>query len=189
MSWQRFIALTISAGSTLTLTLAQTVKEEAHLLDKPSGAPQGAVVAAGAAAKVVERQGFWVRVDVPGRTGWIKASGLSFSSGRGGPIAIDTGRMGAGNIVSTSAARGLSAKDLLDGTPRPAEVLKMAQYAPDASALQNFMTQGQINPQVAPVQLKTMEPVPAKPSVSHTHAGSPPAVPSQRAPKKDGDDW
>jgi hypothetical protein len=187
VSWQRFIAaLTISTGS--TLALAQTVKVEARLLDKPSGAHQGAVVAAGAAAKVVERQGFWVRVDVSGRTGWIKASSLSFSSG-GGPIAIDTGRMGVGNIVSTSAARGLSAKDLLDGTPRPAEVLKMAQYSPDASVLQNFMTQGQISPQAKPVQLKTVEPVPAKPSVSQASTGSPPAVSSQRAPKKDGDDW
>jgi hypothetical protein len=35
--------------------------------------------------------------------------------------------MGEGNIVSNSATHGLSAKDLLDGTPRSAEVIKMAR--------------------------------------------------------------
>lgn len=188
MSWQSFIvALTISTISPLALT--QTFKEETRLLDKPSGSHIDAMIASGAGAKVVERQGFWVSVDVSGRTGWIKVSSLSFSSGGGGPIAIDTGRLGAGNIVSTSAARGLSAKDLLDGTPRLSEVIKMAQYVPDAPALQNFITQGQISPQTNPVQLKMVVPVPAKPSGSQAPAGSPPAAPSQRAPTKDGDDW
>lgn len=188
MTWQRFIAaLTIFAGS--ALALAQTFKEEVRLLDKPSGAPQGAVMAAGAAAKVVERQGFWVRVDVSGRSGWIKASGLSFSNGSGGPVAIDTGRLGAGNIISTSAARGLSAKDLLDSNPRPSEVLKMAQYAPDASAVQAFIKQGQVSPQLKPVQLNVVEPPPVKPRAPQAPADSRPAVPSQLAPKKDGDDW
>lgn len=120
----------------------QTFKEEGRLFDKPSGTAQGASISAGTRANVIERQGFWIFIQVGGRSGWIKASALSFSSGGSGPTAIDTGRLGSGNIVSTSAARGLSAKDLLTGTPRIDEVVKMAQFSSDAAAVRQFASEG-----------------------------------------------
>ncbi len=169
---------------------AQTVKEELRLLEKPSGSPQGAPVAAGTAVKVAERQGFWVRVEVGGRSGWVKASGLSFSSGSGGPTAIETGRLGTGNIVSTSAARGLSAKDLLNGTPRMDEVAKMAQYAPDGAAVQAFSGQGRVVALAQAVSLKAADPPAAKPAAAQAEGGRAAAgEPSKPTPKKGADDW
>lgn len=168
----------------------QTVKEEVRLLDKPSGSPQGTPLSAGTAVKVAERQGFWVRVEAGGRSGWVKASGLTFSSGPGGPTAIDTGRLGTGNIVSTSAARGLSAKDLLNGTPRMDEVVKMAQHAPDAATLQAFITQGLVVAPSQPIALKAAEPSPAKqgavaPDSSRTTSSQPPKTGAKRGT----DEW
>jgi hypothetical protein len=146
------------------LSHAQTLKEESRLLDKPSGAAQGAAIVAGTGAKVLERQGFWVRVEASGRSGWLKASALNFSSGSGGPTAIDTGRLGTGNIVSASSARGLSAKDLLNGTPRPEEVAKLNQLMADAAAVQAFITQGEVTALAQAVMLKAPPPAVAAPA-------------------------
>jgi hypothetical protein len=149
------------------LAIGQVVKEETRLLDKPSGVPLGTSVPSGTVTKVIERQGFWVRVDISGRTGWIKASGLSFSSGNAGPAAIDTGRLGTGNIVSTSAARGLSAKDLLNGTPRIEEVAKMIQFTPDKASLIAFGSQGNLVALAQAVSLNAAAPVFVKPVTPH----------------------
>jgi hypothetical protein len=183
-------ALFVAVFAFCGLTHSQTVKEEIRLLDKPLGNSHGDPVTAGTTVKVTERQGFWVRVEVGGRSGWVKASGLSFSSGSGGSTAIDTGRLGTGNIVSTSAARGLSAKDLLNGTPRMDEVAKMAQYAPDNAAVQVFASQGRVVSLAQPVLLKAAEPPAAKPAAAQAEGkreGS--SEPSKSTPKKGADDW
>lgn len=168
----------------------QTIRREASLLEKPSGSPRGGVLPSGTPVKILERQGFWLRVEVNGRSGWIKASGITFSEGSGGPTAIDTGRLGTNNIVSTSAARGLSAKDLLNGTPRMDEVGKMAQYVADASALQSFVSQGRIVTSSKDIVLKARRPVTnrIKPIESDSiHTTTPPTLPAKA--KKGGDDW
>ena len=63
---------------------AQVVREDSTLVDTPDGKAVVFNVKAGTSAKAVKRQGFWVQIEVGGKTGWIKASGLSFSGGAGG---------------------------------------------------------------------------------------------------------
>ncbi len=185
-----FSGLLLALASMYSTAGAQTIKEEVHLRDKPSGSPQGALLSAGTAVKLAERQGFWVRVEFGGRSGWIKASGLSFSSGPGGPTAIDTGRLGTGNIVSTSAARGLSAKDLLNGVPRMDEVGKMAQYTPDASALQSFASQGLVMALSQPIALKVGDPLPAKQGAAAADSSRTTGSEPPKAGAKEGsDEW
>jgi hypothetical protein len=43
-------------------------------------------------------------------------------------VALDTGRACKGNIVAASAARGLSAKDLLEGKPDYKSLQKLEQF-------------------------------------------------------------
>ena len=105
---------------------AQTLREDAILSDKAEGAPGATKLKAGSSVKVLKRQGFWVEVDAGGKNGWLKASQLNFTGATGGPTAIDTGRLGTGNIVATSAARGLSAKDLVSGKPNFDEVKQLS---------------------------------------------------------------
>lgn len=100
---------------------AQTIREEASLFDRQEGKPGAVSLSAGSTVKALRRQGFWVEVDAAGRVGWLKVSQMSFAGATAGATAIDTGRLGTGNMVATSAARGLSAKDLVGGQPNLAE--------------------------------------------------------------------
>ena len=172
------VAGTLTAGATAS---GQTFKEEGRLFDKPSGTAQGPSISAGTRAKVLERQGFWILIEADGRSGWIKASALSFSSGVSGPTAIDTGRLGSGNIVSTSAARGLSAKDLLTGTPRIDEVARMAQFSAGAAAVREFATEGLVVALSKDVSLSVKPPAGDKRNASG-HS-------SKASTKSGADDW
>lgn len=162
---------------------AQVVREDATLVDAPDGKTVVLSVKAGTAAKAVKRQGFWVQVEAGGKTGWIKASALSFSGGAVGPTAIDTGRMGQSNIVSTSSARGLSAKDLVSGQPNVEEVVWLESRSIPPAALQTFLTSGGIVAVAVRVQLTAPRPVAAAPA-----AGLSAAADAKGAPKKKGDD-
>ena len=95
-----FLALFFSAVN----LQAQTLKENTGLFDKPDGA-KTADAKAGTPLKITKRQGFWVEVDAGGKKGWVKLGVVNMASTTGGSVALDTGRTGKGNIVSTSAAR------------------------------------------------------------------------------------
>ena len=98
-----------------TLASAQTFNEDTPVLAAPKAAAKVVGNARGSAVvKVVKRQGFWLEVEAGAIKGWVKISAVKLAAPIG-PTAIDTGRLGSNNIVATSAARGLSAKDLLEG--------------------------------------------------------------------------
>jgi hypothetical protein len=148
-------------------------------------------VKAGESLKVVNRQGFWVEVEAAqGKRGWVKVSILSFAAGAGGPTAIDTGRMGTGNIVATSSARGLSAKDLLSGAPRPEEVAKLDAFAADRAAVQNFLASGSITQLTQTIELRVPE-LPSKKSLPERSDTSKVGAAGSRSEGKKGglDDW
>ncbi len=163
---------------------AQVVREDSVLVDAPDGKGVVLNVKAGTAAKAVKRQGFWVQVDISGKNGWIKASALNFSSGGGGAMAIDTGRMGQSNIVSTSSARGLSAKDLVSGQPNLEEVAWLESRPTPPAALPAFLSGGGIVAASGRIQLSA--PRPAAPAVTApTPAGDAKNTPRKKA----DDDW
>jgi hypothetical protein len=98
--------------------------------------------------------------------------------------------LGTGNIVSTSAARGLSAKDLLNGAPRMDEVAKMAQFAPDGAAVQAFLSQGRVVALAQTVSLKAAAPSTGKPAAAQSEGGRAAVGDSSKpTPKKGADDW
>jgi hypothetical protein len=168
---------------------AQKLKEETRLFDKPSGAQQYSVLTAGASVKVIEREGFWLKVQVGNISGWTKASSIVFSSGTGGPIAIETGRTGAGNIVASSAARGLSAKDLLNGAPRMDEVEKLSKFAiNDSKDLSTFIAQGHVVALAKPIALQVQESkFSITPNTSSANANL--SALQRQQKKKSDDDW
>jgi len=170
---------------------AQTARSDTALFLKPDGPASTLLVRAGDPLKVINRQGFWVEVEAaPGKRGWVKVSILSFAAGAGGPTAIDTGRMGTGNIVATSSARGLSAKDLLNGAPRPEEVAKLDAFAADRAAVQNFLASGSITQLTQTIELRVPEP-PSKKSLPERSDTSKVGTAGSRSEGKKGglDDW
>jgi len=168
------------------------MKEDATAMDAPEGKAAAFSAKAGTAVKALKRLGFWVQIEAQGKAGWVKASALSFSAGLGGPVAIDTGRLGRGNIVATSAARGLSAKDLLNGTPRPDDVQRLAGFAVDVAAVQGFTAQGSMQAPARAVAL--VAPPVATPVAADTgRTGTPGRVVtpsmSNATRRKDSDEW
>jgi hypothetical protein len=164
---------------------AQTLREDASLSDKAEGAPGATKLKAGSTVKVLKRQGFWVEVDAGGKNGWLKASQLNFTGATGGPTAIDTGRLGTGNIVATSAARGLSAKDLVSGKPNFEEVKKLDALSFDPAGIDSFVVLGGVVPSKEKIQLAAAKPAaPAAAAPSPNGATQAPAT-----KKKDDDEW
>lgn len=138
---------------------AQTMKEAVTLLAAPNGVPTSNQLKAGTPIKILQRKQLWLEVAGSEKTGWVQISAIQFSSKGQGPVAIDTGRLGANNIVATSAARGLSAKELLHGQPDAVSVDKLDLLMVDKSAVDWFRKEGQLVVNAHAVQL-----VPPKPS-------------------------
>ena len=184
-----FLVAMVALGCLFTSANAQKLKEDTRLLDKPSGAQQSTALPAGAAVKVIEREGFWLKVQVGSASGWAKASSILFSSGTGGPIVIETGRTGGGNIVASSAARGLSAKDLMSGAPRMDEVEKLSKLAIiDPRDLTTFISQGRVVFLAQPVALKVPE-TKSSSAASTSPASGDSSAPQRQQKKKGDDDW
>lgn len=181
-----FLALFFSAVN----LQAQTLKENTGLFDKPDGA-KTADAKAGTPLKITKRQGFWVEVDAGGKKGWVKLGVVNMASTTGGSVALDTGRTGKGNIVSTSAARGLSAKDLLQGKPDPQAVVKLESYVLDASVVPAFRTEGGIQPLTEKIALTVPPAEPAAKQEEKVKATDTPADDDYDTPKKKKrkDDW
>jgi hypothetical protein len=169
---------------------AQTLKENTGLFDKPDGA-KTADAKAGTPLKITKRQGFWVEVDAGGKKGWVKLGVVNMASTTGGSVALDTGRTGKGNIVSTSAARGLSAKDLLQGKPDPQAVVKLESYVLDASVVPAFRTEGGIQPLTEKIALTVPPAEPVAKQEEKVKATDTPADDDYDTPKKKKrkDDW
>ena len=165
---------------------AQTVREEALLLDKPDGKPGNVKLAAGSPVKAVKRQGFWVEVDASGKTGWLKVSQINFAGATGGATAIDTGRLGTGNIVATSAARGLSAKDLVSGQPDFNEVNKLDGLTAPPQMVQSFLVAGGLVALTEKIQLNAPRPAPTAPKAEGVNSSNnDPSTPKKKA----DDEW
>ena len=169
---------------------AQTLKENTGLFDKPDGA-KTADAKAGTPLKITKRQGFWIEVDAGGKKGWVKLGVVNMASTTGGSVALDTGRTGKGNIVSTSAARGLSAKDLLQGKPDPQAVVKLESYVLNASVVPAFRTEGSIHPLTEKISLTVPPAEPVAKQEEKVKATDTPADDDYDTPKKKKrkDDW
>lgn len=166
----------------------QSVREETRLLDKPSGEPRGGKIMPGTAVRFIERQGFWIHVEVSSQRGWLRASQIRFSSDQTGSISLDSGRMGSGNIVSISAARGLSAKDLLNGKPNLSDVGRLESIRVDAKDVQAFALAGNLRPPPGSVKLITPAPFSGRGIVpGGAGLSQPPSSGSEK--KKNDEDW
>jgi hypothetical protein len=178
--WIAFLCSSLLCG----LLQAQTVREEVVLLDKPEGKLGNVKLAAGSPVKTLKRQGFWVEVDAAGKTGWLKVSQINFAGATGGATAIDTGRLGTGNIVATSAARGLSAKDLISGQPNFEEANKLDTLTAQPAVVQSFLAAGSVVAINQKIQLTAPRPTPA----AAPAAGAGQSSGSSSSTKKKGDD-
>ena len=94
--------------------------------------------------KILKREGFWMQVESSGGRGWIKASTVTMGSTSSGLSGLSSGREGKGNIVSTSAARGLSSKELVAAKPDFNQVEELQRSSVDSKAAEAFASSGKL---------------------------------------------
>lgn len=161
-------AVSVTALLFAPIALSQQVKNDTPLVssDQP-GAISVGTVKSGVSAKVLERRGFWVKIDAGGLTGWIKISSLQFGNGGTSKITLDTGRMTTGNIVSTSAARGMTKGEFLESTPDESALALLKSDVPAADAVVKFSEIGRLMPKkIAALAVPAVNPKPAAESAS-----------------------
>lgn len=181
--WVSAIAALLMSGP----AFSQVFKLDSDLLASEGGTQKVATVKAGASAEVLERKGFWVRVKAAGQVGWVKVTSLQFGASAGGKVGIDTGRLSKGNIVASSAARGMSRGEFLDAEPDERQLAAMLEFAPATAEVDQFRTAGGlIARKITPLSAAPV--APAEPQSPQGNGGTP----SGRAPKpkeKPSDDW
>ena len=178
------VVLWLSAVVVSSNAMAQSLSKAADL--KASPAPEAKTVksvAANVSVKLLKRQGFWVEVSADGATGWIKLSDVNMSAASGpGLSAVDTGRTGKGNIVSTSAARGLSDKELTSAKPDAQQFEQLKALAVKAVDADNFA-------QAAGLKSRTVALLaPSAPGAAVAEGGSPRARSKAAKPTDDDED-
>ncbi len=167
------LLLVVSPDST-----AQEVPATTGLKVSPDEAAKAAgTIQAKSPVKILKRQGFWVEVEAKGARGWLKASAISFGSPGAGLAGLASGREGKGNIVSTSAARGLSSKELVAAKPNPSQVDALDLLAVDSTAAEAFATSGKLARRTVSMLAAPMKP-------SEKSSGNP----KKRTTSKDEDD-
>lgn len=162
------VAASLIALLSAPIAFSQQVKKDTPVVssDQP-GATSVGTVKSGVSAKVLERRGFWVKIEAGGLTGWIKISSLQFGIGGGSKIALDTGRMTTGNIVSTSAARGMTKGEFLESTPNESALALLENNVPAADAVGKFSEIGRLVPKkIAALAVPAANPKPAAESAS-----------------------
>jgi hypothetical protein len=107
------------------------------------------MVRTGTVVTLLERRGFWVKIQTVSAHGWLKLSQISLSSDATGRdiAALATGRTGTGNVVSASGGRGLdNGEDIAKATPNPAAVAQVAKLAVSPSAAEAYAQAGHLKP-------------------------------------------
>jgi hypothetical protein len=117
------------AAIALAAAVQGTVTQDDVIRAEPASTGASvAAIKAGAAVNVVQRSGFWRRVESTAGNGWLKLSSVRVDSGESsgaGLAALATGRGATGNVVTTSGTRGVSAEDLVGAAPDAAELQRL----------------------------------------------------------------
>lgn len=67
--------------------------------------------------KIIEKKGFWVKIELNGQSGWLKLNDIELPSTANKIDALATGRTSSGNVVNTAGVRGLSPEELKNSKP------------------------------------------------------------------------
>jgi hypothetical protein len=109
--------------------------------------------------KVLEKKGFWVKIEADGKSGWVKLSDIELPSIPNNIDPISTGRVANGNIVNTAGVRGLSPEELKSAKPNTLALevaIKNSELIKD-SDIANFINGGGLTPRSSTPQIKAVK--------------------------------
>ena len=96
---------------------AITLKNTALYKDASISSASSISIEAKKTVKIIEKKGFWVKIDFNGQSGWLKLNDLELPNIKPNVDAISTGRASSDNVVNTAGVRGLSPEDLKNSKP------------------------------------------------------------------------
>jgi hypothetical protein len=182
-----FWSMLVSIGTPL---YAQTSNKSTDL--KASPANDSKVIKsipAGTALKLSKREGFWVEVEAGGTKGWVKLSDVTMGQGPAGGLGVlDTGRAGKSNVVSTSAARGLSAKELVAATPDLNEFENLKKLSVTSQDAEQFSKEGGLATRSMPLLASAGAPTQGKAKKKNSDTGAKRKKPEADSHDDDDDD-
>lgn len=171
---QKFVVSLLTLAMLLPLgeLQAQMIAKPADLKAEPmSEAKNLKALQPNTPVKMMKRQGFWAEVEVAGQKGWVKLSDLNMSTGvSSGLIQMDTGRSGKNNIVSTSAARGLSGKELIAAKPDPLQFDQLKSLAVSAADAESFSKSGGLQTRTLSLLVAQSPPAASNPATGQSGA-------------------
>ncbi len=94
---------------------------------------------------ITQRLGFWVKVKVNNTAGWLRLSDVHFAEAGNARVnlsSLELGRTGKNNIVSASAARGLSANQLQEAPADFSAVERLVSLSRNEELLLKFRNEG-----------------------------------------------
>ena len=116
-------------------------------------------VASKKSVKVLDKKGFWVKIETDGKSGWVKLSDIELPNIPNNIDPLSTGRAASGNIVNTAGVRGLSPEELKGAKPNTAALevaIKNSELIKD-SDIANFINGGSLTPKSSTPQIKTVK--------------------------------
>ena len=145
-----------------SFALAQQAKatKPADLLAEPTtGAPKSGSMTAGQAISVLDKKGFWVKVQSGSQSGWVKLTDIELPNAVTKIDPMSTGRTSGGNIVNTAGVRGLSPEELKGSKPNTAAVDQAVQNAAKVSDsdVSAFVSSGGVVPRANVPEVKVVK--------------------------------
>lgn len=114
-----------------------------------------AQLAIGAMVEQLELRGGWIRVQAAGQEGWLRSTHVRSLQAPAASPASANPLTGLGGVFSassnrptaTTGTRGLTAEQLANAQPAPAEVQRMEGFAQNAAQAQQFAKSGKLQAQ------------------------------------------
>jgi Bacterial SH3 domain len=103
-----------------------------------------------ASVEALERKGGWTRVKTSSGEGWVRMLALRYKPGSakagdsGAKELYNVARTGSSGTQTTTGVRGLSAEQISNAQPNPAEMEKLKEFTADRGAATGFAAEGSL---------------------------------------------
>jgi hypothetical protein len=189
-----FIIQALGYSSAVLAQQAKATKSADLLAEPAAGAGKSGVMTSGQAVSVLDKKGFWVKVQSGNQSGWVKLTDIELPNAVTKIDPMSTGRASGGNIVNTAGVRGLSPEELKGSKPNTAAVDLAVQNASKVSEsdVAAFIASGGITSRANVPEVKAVK-VTSSGNVSKSEAGgmsaSQSALGSSAKSSKDNKEW
>lgn len=160
--WLRAIAIVLAIGAGAAAAEPVTVERESPLYAEPRlDAPPVALLAGGAAAEVVGKQGAWLQLRTSDASGWLLSFNVRFASrspsagaGAGAALGRLFGPQQGPTVTSSIGIRGLDEEDLRQAVFDAEQIERLERYgASKPAAEERARAEGLASAQVPPLEV------------------------------------